>query len=422
MRSGIAATALAAALVGTVTACGTDGQSTDPGAAEGTVTWWDTSDTTTEGPTYQALVAEFEAKYPKIDVEYVNVPFSDAQQKFKTAAQGGNGAPDVLRADVGWIPGFAEQGYLLPLDGTAALDQSDDFLKGPLDTATYDNKSYGAPQVTDTLGLLYNKELFAKANISAPPTTWPEVKTAATALKDNAGVDGIYLNPDAYFLHPFLYGEDAALIDTEDKKITVDSPEAVRAVETARDLVTSGAAAPPAYTDGYSNMQAAFKDGTVGMIINGPWAAQDIYSGKAFTDRANLGVAPVPSGSTGKAGAPVGGHSLVVYAGTEVPTAAQLFVQFMTSTDAQATASQKNGTLPTRQSAYTDAVRSDAVVAGFESIMDTARPRPAIPQYSDLLTPLSQQYIKILQGEPVRSGLAAAARDFGAILPDYTTP
>lgn len=420
---GIAAIAVAAGMLLAATGCtGSDEPSnaaTDPASASGTVTWWDTSDTTSQAPVFQALVAQFQTKYPKIKVNYVNVPFSDAQQKFKTAAQGGNGAPDVLRSDVGWTPGFAEQGYLLPLDGTPALENKDDFLPGPLGTTQYRDKTYGAPQVTDTLGLLYNKDLFAKAGIAAAPKTWGELKAAGQALKAKAGVDGIYLNPDAYFLQPFFYGEGADMVDVAAKKITVNAPEAVKAVEIAADLLKSGAAAQPAYTDGYANMQAAFKDGKVGMIINGPWAVPDIFGGSAFKDKANLGIAAVPAGSTGKAGAPVGGHNLVVYAGTRAPTAAQLFVQFMTSPQSEAAVAQKLAILPARTSAYTDAVKADPVISAFQPVMTTARPRLAIPQASDLYTPLSQQYIKILQGAPAQAGLDAAAKEFAALLPGF---
>ena len=424
MRRGITAIAAAVTLLLSTTACsGSDepstGEVSDPASASGTVTWWDTSDATSEAPTFRALVEQFQAKHPKIKVNYVNVPFSDAQQKFKTAAQGGNGAPDVLRSDVGWTPGFAEQGYLLALDGAPALDQMDDFLPGPLGTAQYKGKTYGAPQVTDTLGLLYNKALLTKAGITAAPKTWAELKTAGQALKAKAGVDGVYLNPDGYFLQPFLYGEGADMADIIGKKITINSPEAVKAVGIAQDLLKSGAAAQPAYTDGYSNMQAAFKGGKVGMIINGPWSVADINTGSAFTDKANLGIAAVPAGSTGKAGAPVGGHNLVVYAGTKNPAAAELFVQFMTSAATESTVAEKLAVLPARTSSYTDTVKANPVIAAFQPVMSTARARLALPQASDLYTPLSQNYIKILQGEPVQTGLDATAKEFATLLPEF---
>lgn len=119
MRRVLTSAVVAAALALAVTACGNDSgnDSGDAGSApagsaataevSGTVTWWDTSDATNEGPVFQELIKDFEAKYPKIKVEYVNVPFADARDKFKTAAQSGSGAPDVLRTDVGWVAEFA---------------------------------------------------------------------------------------------------------------------------------------------------------------------------------------------------------------------------------------------------------------------------------------------------------------------------
>src|SRR5690606_26158597 len=143
----------------------------------------------------------------KIDVEYVNVPFDGADDKFKTAAQSGDGAPDVMRADVGWTSTFAALGYLQPLDGTPALDGADDYLPAPMKSNEYQGKTYGVPEVTDTLSLLYNKKLFAEAGVQEPPKTWDEVETVAKKIeRKEPGTTGIFVNADSYFLLPFLYG------------------------------------------------------------------------------------------------------------------------------------------------------------------------------------------------------------------------
>ena len=115
------------------------------------ITYWDTSDAKNEAPTYKALIADFEAKYPKIKVNYQNVDFTTVEQKFKAAAQSGKGAPDVIRTDVGLIPEYASLHYIAPLDGTPALTDTGDYLAGPLSTTKYDGKSYGAPSVTEAV-------------------------------------------------------------------------------------------------------------------------------------------------------------------------------------------------------------------------------------------------------------------------------
>lgn len=161
MRRGIAATALVASIALTATACG-GSDSGDSADGPVTITWWDTSNATNEAPTYKALVKEFEAAHEDIKVKYVNVPFDQAQNKFDTAA-GATGAPDILRSEVGWTPAFAKKGFFLPLDGTEALKDQDAFQPNLIKQAQYDGKTYGVPFVTDTLALVYNKDLFEKA-------------------------------------------------------------------------------------------------------------------------------------------------------------------------------------------------------------------------------------------------------------------
>lgn len=429
MRRGISVAAVVGALALTMTACGGGGDNggdgskaaKDPGAVSGTITWWDTSDATNEAPAFKKLVKDFEAKYPKIKVDYVNVPFDQAQQKFKTAASTGKGAPDVLRSDVGWTPGFAQLGYLKDLTGTPALENTGDFLEGPLKNAAYQGKTYGVPQVTDTLGLLYNKELFQKAGVEKAPANWQEVKEAAAKVKEKTGAEGIGLSPDSYYSLPFLYGENSDMVDAAKKKITIANAASLKGIETAVDLVKSGAAPKPAGTDGYNVLKTDFKNGKLSMLIDGPWATKEIFGGDAYKSRDNLGIAPIPAGSTGTAGAPVGGHNLVVYAGSKNFDASYLFTRFMTEAAQQESVSTAVGVLPTRKSAYTQAVLADPVRKSYYEALGKAHPRPPIPQGGDLFTEWLQHYTKILTlKEEPKAGLDATAKAWqSALLKDY---
>lgn len=171
MRRGITATALVATLALAATACGGDdesGGSKSSGELSGTVTWWDTSNVGSEDKVFKKIAEGFEKKHPKVDVKYVNVPFGEAQNKFKNAAQAGSGAPDVIRSEVAWTPEFADLGYLAPLDGTAALKDDSDFLKQAAASTKYKGKTYAVPQVIDSMGIFYNKKMFADAGVEPP--------------------------------------------------------------------------------------------------------------------------------------------------------------------------------------------------------------------------------------------------------------
>ena len=330
-----------AALALVVAACGSgsdDGDKTDsssnpsadPTSLSAELTWWDTSDPTNEGPAFKQLITKFNETYPNIKINYQSVPFADAQNKFKTAADSGSGAPDVLRAEVAWVPEFASLGYLYALDGTPLLEGN--FLETPLSSNVYDGKTYGVPQVTDTLGLMYNKKLFAKAGIDTPPATWEEVAADAKLLKQKAKVDGIYINAGGYFLLPFMYGEGGDLVDVDAKQIVVNSDANVTGITTAQDLVKSGAAVKPDAADSYGTMMTLFKEGKVAMIVNGPWEVANVSADPKFGGFENLGIAPIPGGSAGQ-GAPVGGHNYVIYSGMDEAKAdaAIAFVKFMSS-------------------------------------------------------------------------------------------
>ena len=423
MRRGIAATALVASLALAATACG--GDSDDSGESDGpvTLTWWDTSNATNEAPTYRALAKEFEKANADIKVKYVNVPFDQAQNKFDTAA-GSKGAPDVLRSEVGWTPAFAKKGFFLPLDGTEALADQDKFQPSLIEQARYEGKTYGVPLVTDTLALVYNKELFEKAGLDGPPATWADLRADAAAIRSKTGVDGYWGSTQAYYAQSFLHGEGTDTVDADAKKITVNSPEAVRGYKTWQGLFDGkGLHRADTTADAYAHIQDAFVNGKVASIVQGPWEITNFYKGSAFKDKNNLGIATVPAGSSGKAGAPTGGHNLSVYAGSDKARqeASLKFVKFMTSAKSQETVALKNSTLPTRDDAYTAEVKSDPGIAGYQGVLAAAQPRPALPEYSSLWGPLDTELPKIAGGrESLDKGLDTAETAIAKLVPDFS--
>ncbi|MEU1202242.1 MULTISPECIES: extracellular solute-binding protein [Streptomyces] len=423
MRRGIAATALVASLALAATACGGSDSGSDKSDGPLTITWWDTSNATNEAPTYKALAKEFEKANPNIKVKYVNVPFDQAQNKFDTAA-GSKGAPDVLRSEVGWTPAFAKKGYFLPLDGTEALADQSKFQPNLIEQAKFDGKTYGVPFVTDTLALVYNKALYKKAGITEAPKTWADLKTAAATIKKKTGVDGYWGSTQAYYAQSFLYGEGTNTVDADAKKITVNSPEAKKAFGTWQGLFSGkGLHKADTTADAYAHIQDAFVNGKVASIIQGPWEITNFYKGSAFADKANLGIATVPAGSTGKAGAPTGGHNLSVYAGSDKAhqEASLKFVKFMTSAKSQSTIALKNSTLPTRDDAYTAEVKADPGIAGYQSVLPAAQPRPALPEYGSLWGPLDTELPKIAGGkESLDKGLSNAELAIAKLVPDFS--
>ncbi|MER7988413.1 extracellular solute-binding protein [Streptomyces noursei] len=424
MRRGIRgalATALVAGLALAATGCGGggDGGSSAGGELSGTVTFWDTSNDA-EKATYRKLAEGFQKEHPKVHVAYVNVPFGDANAKFKNAAGGGAGAPDVMRTEVAWVADFANLGYLAPLDGTPALDRTDDYLPQAVGSTKFGGKTYAVPQVIDTLGLFYNKKLLKDAGVPVPRTV-AELTAAAQKIKAKTGATALYLRgDDPYWFLPYLYGEGGDMVDAAHKKVTIDDAAGVRAFRTLKRLVDSKAAVTDA-TDGQENQLKALKDGTVAMAIDGPWDIEGARAGTAFQDKGNLGVAPVPGGSAAQ-GSPQGGWDLSVYAGSKNLPAAYAFAKYMSSAKVQQQTTDALSLLPTRKSVYAvPAVRQNEMVSFFKPAVDGAVQRPWIAEGNSLFEPLKVQMNKVLTGAATPEQAAKSVGDaYRKLLKDYT--
>ncbi|MFJ9419259.1 MULTISPECIES: extracellular solute-binding protein [unclassified Streptomyces] len=418
---GITATALVAGLALTASGCGgadDGGNAGSGGELSGTVTFWDTSNDA-EKATYRKLAEGFQKEHPKVHVQYVNVPFGDANAKFKNAAGGNSGAPDVMRTDVAWVADFANLGYLAPLDGTPALDKTGDYLPQAVGSTKFKGKTYAAPQVIDTLGLFYNKKLLKQAGVGVPKTL-AELADAAKKIKAKTGATALYLRgDDPYWFLPYLYGEGGNTIDARSKTVQIDNAAGVKAFRTIKDLVDSKAAITDA-TDGQDNQLRALKDGKVAMAVDGPWDIEGARAGQAFKDKKNLGVAPVPAGSAAQ-GSPQGGWDLSVYAGSKNLQASYAFVKYMSSAKVQQETTDRLSLLPTRKSVYeVPTVKQNEMVKFFKPAVDKAVQRPWIAEGNSLFEPIKVQMNKVLTGAatPEQAAKATGAA-YRKLLKDY---
>ncbi|MDB1087864.1 extracellular solute-binding protein [Streptomyces sp. ACA25] len=410
MRRSIGTTAVIAALALAATACGSDdGGSNNAGGGgadgelSGTVTFWDTSNET-EAAVFKAVAEEFSEEHPDVEVDYVNIGWDGAQDRFKNAA-GANEAPDVMRTEVAWVSDFASLGYLQPLDGTPALDNEDDFLEQAWASTQYEDATYAVPQVIDTLALFYNKQLLDDAGVEVPESL-EDIKNSVDAFSDLEAP--FYLRgDDPYWFLPYIYGEGGDLVDAESETVTIGDPSGVAAFEAVQDLLDSGAAITDT-VDGWDNMMGMFADGDVAMMINGPWAINDAREG---IGEENLGVAPVPAGSETQ-GAPQGGWNYGVYAGSGNLDASYEFVKYMSSADVQQRITEELSLLPTRESVYEiDSVSSNEMVEFFKPAVEVAQERAWIPEANSLFDPLGEEVEAMLLGQATAEETAETIAD-----------
>lgn len=399
---------LATASTLTLTACASGGNG-DPN----TVVYWDTS--AGKEHTVFTEIARKCADQGGYRVQVEEVAFDQALNNYKTAAQGGQG-PDVLRADVGWVPQLAAAGLIQDLSGTPLADTSA-YLDNAAASTRYQGKPYGVPQVTDTLALFYNKRQLTEANVE-PPRTWDELIRIAPRL---GGERALFLNNDDFYALPFVYTAGGDLVDSETKEITVNSPETVRGLATAKRLLDTGSARTAQDpSNSYSTMKAAFSSGEVAMMIDGPWVIPEILASDEFSDPSNLGIAPIPGPERT---APPGGHDYVLRQGSDSTAASTKFVQCMSSTENQAEVAKRIGLLPTREDAYDDpAVADQPIVSAFTPLVRNTHKRAWIPEGDELIDGLRSTYADILAGNKTpRAAADELAKTYqDTVVPDYT--
>src|SRR3990167_7096350 len=120
---------------------------------------------------FEAGLAKYRAQYPQIEVAYKKIDAENYRAELLNALAAGTG-PDVFmihnralpKQALTLMPASAEQmnvGRFRELFPTVA---EQDFIAGP--------SVYALPLYLDTLSLLYNRDLFDRAGIVAPPATF----------------------------------------------------------------------------------------------------------------------------------------------------------------------------------------------------------------------------------------------------------
>ncbi|MEU0170704.1 extracellular solute-binding protein [Streptomyces iakyrus] len=172
----------------TLTACG-GGSGSDPDTVK--VSFKQSTDNSVKVmDTYLAdVVGQFEKAHPgkKVELVPIKAPDSEYYTKLQQMLRSPKTAPDLVYEDTFLINSDITSGYLKPLDPyLAKWPDWDRFI----DTAKAaargeDGKTYGVPDGTDTRGLWFNKDVFAKAGLPADwqPKTWNDVLGAARTIK-----------------------------------------------------------------------------------------------------------------------------------------------------------------------------------------------------------------------------------------------
>ena len=129
---------------------------------------------------FLALLDAYMAKNPGVKIKTLIIP-NDADATMAARAAQGKLADILQMQSYSRVHEYAESGYLVDLSNEDILKK---VVPGSLPAVTYNNKQYALPMDLQGIGIIYNKDIFAKLNLKAP-TTYRELENVCNVLKGN---------------------------------------------------------------------------------------------------------------------------------------------------------------------------------------------------------------------------------------------
>ncbi|MCL5429667.1 MAG: extracellular solute-binding protein [Chloroflexi bacterium] len=350
-----------------------------------TIQFWHTYSIETETPFLQdVLIPEFEASHPNIKVEQVQVPYDEFRRKLLTAISGGT-APDLIRADIIWVPEFADMGALVALDEFMPdfSTYQDAVFPGALATNFLNDHYYGLPLDTNTRVLVYNNDMFTAAGVQGPPTTMEEFLTACEQIK--ALGEGKYCFADggtyAWAVNPWIwsFGGDVTDPDITMASGFLDGPNTQAAYEFLKNLVDQGYM-HPGILGGGVDAWGGFGNDEIAMILEGPWFPP-IFAGM-FPDK-DYGLALMPAGEGGPVSV-VGGEDIVMFQQSQNKEASAEFIRFMLSEDVQLRWSEVGQLTVLASAIESDTIQNHPFFGIFLEQLKTAKARTPHPAWTKI--------------------------------------
>ena len=309
------------------------------------------------------------------------------------------------------------QGILAPhaVDMTKYFkeDEIKKFFPRIVENNTVDGRLVSIPWYTAAGLLYYRNDLLAKYGYKEPPKTWEELGEMAKRIQDGEraagkadfhgfvfqGKAGETVTCDAI---EWIYSFNGGTIVEPDKKVTINNPNAIKALETAKGWV--GTISPKGVTTyGEEEARNVWQAGNAAFMRNWPYAyvlgndPKSVIAGK-------FDVTVLPKGGDdGKNAACLGGWQLMVSAYSKAPDAAADLVKYLTSQETQKGRAVDLSLLPTLPALYGDA---DVLAKNpyFKNLLDVLQNAVARPStvtgadYNQLSTAFFQSVNKVLTG------------------------
>lgn len=200
----------------------------------------------------QTLIARYEQLHPNVTITYLPVDISSLSTKLTTAFAAGNG-PDIFNYFQSYAPALEQRGLVVPLDYSAFGVQNQSafaarYLPSILKGFETNGVVYAVPHEISSYVFWINTAMFQAAGLDPVknfPQTWQDVATLGAKLTiqkngrttQEGFAPQLYNNlTDVLDLDAMTHQAGGSLFSLDGKQATVNSPAAIKALQTWADF------------------------------------------------------------------------------------------------------------------------------------------------------------------------------------------
>lgn len=383
---------LGTSLLSTLEACGSTTSTSQGGQTIRVMIGYSSTYPNQQKQWFQSMADQFKKQTGNTVTWQTYASSSEEQTTLQTSIVSGTG-PDIFDLGTTFVPTAQATGGFVTLsqsDWNAAGSESR-FFKPQLTMSGLSPSQYIAiPFVMRPFVMVYNTDLFQKAGISAPPTTWTDFVNDAMKMNNpSAGIYGATMDPsDSYdpwkiwWTFSKQLGKD--FISSDLKTAQLNTPEAVQSVQFWFDWATKYKIVNPnSMSWKAGDAVSAFSNGKVGMLIMISTSIIPTLNNSAMASKYAFAPLPnIPYGLTARpnGGVPaesiISGDMLAIASYSKVKDQALQFINFLTNVQNQITYQKTFGDLPVNIQAANQLASQSSQIAAFVQAEQGADPTP----------------------------------------------
>lgn len=342
-------------------------------------------------PYWQEVIEAFEAENPNIKVNLFIFTWDEGRQKIREMIDQGN-PPTLARVATRWVPEYMAAGLLEPVDSYITQDFRSQFI--PLlinEGSQHEGLTFGLPITVSSRAFYYNKDLFEQAGITAPPSNWEELRSAAEAIHALSpetygfGVQGKDLETSTYFYY-FLWGNGGDILSADGTRPAFNGTQGQEAVHFITQMIDDELTQPRPTESSRADLETAFVNGQLGMVITGPWLARRLEN---EAPDLNYGLATIPYQTTPTTLAAQ--DTLILFKQAQNKDAAWKFIEFLYADEYRLKYALTEGVLPEKVSVAEDEqVTGNPALSFFMENLPAGRFEPLNVKSADIATVMSE--------------------------------